>query len=103
MAAATSAPITLHSTVTVVRDQIFSNLSGESVILHLGSGTYYGLDAVGTWVWEQIQQPRTVGDLCAAMLAEYEVERERCEHDVIVLLQQLAAAGLIEVTDAPAA
>jgi hypothetical protein len=32
-------------------------------------------------------------------LEEYEVEPERCKHDLLVLLQRLATEGLVEVED----
>lgn len=95
--------VSKHAAVVATRDQVCADLAGESVILHLQSGTYYGLDAVGTWIWEHIQQPRTVGEIRDAMLEEYEVEPGRCEQDLLALLQQLADAGLIEVKDAATA
>lgn len=88
------------SAVVATGDQISSDLAGEAVILNLHSGVYYGLNAVGAWVWQRIQSPISVRALCDAMLAEYDVKPERCRHDLIVLLQQLADAGLVEVTDA---
>ena len=34
-----------------------------------------------------------------ALLEEYEVEPDRCEHDIVALFEQLADAGLIEIRD----
>jgi hypothetical protein len=84
------------SVVVATRDQLSSNLGGETVILHLGAGIYYGLDEVGARVWALLQQPRRVRDLCVLLLAEYDVEGERCERAVLELLAELSAAGLIE-------
>jgi Coenzyme PQQ synthesis protein D (PqqD) len=74
------------------------DLSGEAVILSLKSGMYYGLNAVGARVWSLIQVPMTVDDLRAALLQEYDVEPQRCERELLTLLEELAAQGLIEVT-----
>jgi hypothetical protein len=60
---------------------------------------YYGLDAVGARIWSLIQEPRTVNEIRDILLEEYEVEPERCERDLLALLQKLADEGLIEVKD----
>ena len=91
--------ISLNSAVVVAKDQVSSDLGGEVAILNLKSGVYYGLDAVGARIWELIQGPRTVDEIRDLLLAEYDVEPERCETDLLSLLDQLAAEKLIEVTD----
>jgi hypothetical protein len=85
------------STVVAAKDQVSSDLGGEVAILDLKAGVYYGLDAVGARIWSLIQEPRTVNEIRNILLEEYEVEPERCERDLLVLLQRLADEGLIEV------
>lgn len=92
-----------ESVVVAVKDQLSSNVGGEVVVLHLGKGVYYGLDAVGARVWGLVQGPRRVAEICAALLEEYDVDAERCERAVLGLLGELAEAGLIEAADAAAA
>jgi len=79
------------------KDQVSSDLGGEVAILDLKAGVYYGLDAVGARIWSLIQKPRTVNEIRDILLEEYEVEPERCERDLLVLLRRLADEGLIEV------
>ena len=81
------------------KDQVSSDLGGEVAILDLKAGVYYGLDAVGAQIWSLIQEPRTVNEIRNILLEEYEVEPERCERDLLVLLQRLADEGIIEVED----
>ena len=85
--------------VVVSQDQVSCDLSGESAILNLKAGIYYGLNDVGTRIWKLIQEPRRVGELRDAILEEYEVEPDRCEADIMTLLQNLLDNGLIEVRD----
>ncbi|MBE9038100.1 lasso peptide biosynthesis PqqD family chaperone [aff. Roholtiella sp. LEGE 12411] len=89
--------VTGHSRVVVAKEQISSDLAGEAVILNLKSGTYYGLNAVGASIWNLIQQSRTISEIQDALLAEYEVEPEQCDRELLVILQQLEEQGLIEV------
>jgi hypothetical protein len=78
-------------------------LAGETVILNFKSGVYYGLDEIGTFIWNLIQDPKTLQDVRDALLNEYQVEPERCESDLRALIQELAAAALIKLRDATAA
>lgn len=87
-----------HSTVVAAAHQISSDLAGETVILNLDSSIYYGLDSVGTRIWNLLQQPRTVGEIRDALVAEYDVEPERAERDLIALLQKLNEVGLVELS-----
>lgn len=90
--------VTMRDFVVAASEQISSDLGGEAVILDLEAGVYYGLDAVGARVWELLQQPRAVAGLRDAILAEFDVEPERCERDLLALLQELAANRLIQVS-----
>jgi hypothetical protein len=96
-------PIALTSVVSAVKDQISSSLGNEEVILHFGSGTYYGLDEVGTRIWSLLREPQPVSQIRDVLLAEYEVEPEQCEQDLLTLLQKLAEEHLIEVNHAATA
>lgn len=91
----------LRATVIATARQVSADLSGEAVVLHLDRGVYYGLNSVGARIWQLVQSPITVDGIVRTLLAEYEVERERCEADVQDLLARLSEAGLVEVHDAP--
>ncbi len=92
-----------NSSVVAASEQSSSELDGEAVILNLKSGVYYGLNPVGASIWNLLQQPRTVSEIQSAILAKYSVEPEQCERDLLALLQELEAEGLIEVRDETAA
>jgi hypothetical protein len=87
----------MQSVVTAIKDQVSCDLQGEAVILNFDSGVYYGLNQVGAYVWELIQQPRPVSEILFMVLDEYDVGADRCENDLIVLLKDLKGAGLIHV------
>ena len=90
--------VSAQSTIVATKEQVSADLSGDSVILNLKSGVYYGLDPVGATVWGLIQEPKTLGEVRDAVLKEYDVEAERCERDLVTLLEELAEEGLVEVT-----
>ena len=79
--------------------QVSSRVEGETVILHMGSGTYFGLDPVGTRIWELLSQPRTTAELRDGVVAAFEVEPERAQRDLEALLADMQAQGLVESAD----
>jgi hypothetical protein len=87
------------STVVAVKDQVSCDLAGETAILGLKAGVYYGLDPVGSRIWNLIQKPIAVADIHKVLLDEYDVDSDRCERDLHGLLQKMVDEGLIEVVD----
>jgi hypothetical protein len=90
--------------VAAVCDQVSCQIDREAVILNLKSGVYFGLNEVGARIWALLQsaRPHTVGEIEAAIAAEFEVAPEECARDVRSLLEQFYAAGLLEVSGVPA-
>ena len=91
--------ISERSTVVATKDQVSADLSGEAAILNLKTSTYFGLNTVGASIWKLIQEPKTVRQIRDAIVEEYDVEPDRCEHDILELLQELLKYGLIEIVD----
>lgn len=89
------AGITPYSVVVASPDQVSADLAGDAAILQLRNGVYYTLDPVGARVWSLLRNPHSVADLEDILLKEYEVEPEECRRDLLELLEELLAAGLI--------
>lgn len=94
------AEVSIHSVIVAASEQISSELGGEAVILDLKSGVYYGLDMVGARIWSEIQVARSVTEIRDLLLSEYEVAPDRCERELLVLLNQLAENDLITISNA---
>ncbi|HTS93211.1 MAG TPA: PqqD family peptide modification chaperone [Stellaceae bacterium] len=88
---------TLSPTSRVRRseDQIAAPVDDEIIILSVERGSYFGLDDIGSDIWERLASPIRVDALCDALAAEYDADRATIERDVLALLDKLAAAGLV--------
>ncbi len=93
--------ISSDSIVVIADSQVSCELNQETVILHFNKGAYFGLNEVGTAVWEKLQRPQPVSAIRDAIIAEYDVDRRQCEADVLRLLNRLHEEGLIEVRNGP--
>jgi hypothetical protein len=84
--------------IEISEDVLFQEVGGETVLLDLHSEQYFGLDAVGTRIWQLLGEGAGAEAVVEVLLAEYEVERETLVADVAELLDRLAEAGLIRLT-----
>ena len=85
----------LSDKVTIPSQVMARQVGDETVLLHLGSGTYYGLDSVGQSIWLLMREGKTLAEICDILLEEYEVSREAITRDVLELADKLLAQGLI--------
>jgi hypothetical protein len=76
-------------------DVVSRVLDGEAVLLDLASGKYLGLNAVATRAWELFGAGKTLGEVRAALLDEFEVARDVLDRDLTELLKDMQSRGLI--------
>jgi hypothetical protein len=77
-------------------DVVAREVGGEMVLLDLASGLYFGLDPVGSRVWEKLSERAvTLADLVDAIEAEFDAPRDRIAQDLTVLLDQFTAKQLV--------
>jgi hypothetical protein len=92
-----------NTIVAATSEQVSCAVGDESVILGLRNSIYYGVNSVGASVWKLLlERERSVAELRDAVLAEYDVEKERCERDLLSLLEKMQAEGLVQVVGAAA-
>jgi uncharacterized membrane-anchored protein len=72
-------------------------LEGESVLLNINSETYFGLDEIGTRMWELLTTSESIQAVYDSLLAEYDVEPEKLYQDLEILIEKLVEHGLAEV------
>lgn len=90
-------PISLDNTFILSRDAVFRDLDGEAVILDLDGGLYFGLNAVGTRMWQLIEQHGRLRVVFEELCHEYDVAPDVLERDLLGLVGRLAEARLGEV------
>jgi hypothetical protein len=89
--------ISLDSMVSQIEDIVASDIDDEKVMMSVEKGQYFGLEPVGSRIWEMIEQPVRVSELIDALLGKYDVDRETCEKDVLAFLEELHEAGILQV------
>ncbi len=78
-------------------DVVSRVVDGEAVLLDLESGKYFGLNEVGSFVWERIQTPASTDDLLSALHDAFDVDMDTLRADLDELVTDLEAKGLVSV------
>ena len=84
-------------TARIAPDVLFQEVGGEAVLLNLTSERYFGLDAVGTRVWQLIEQGTSLADIAARIGDEFDAPLAVIASDLDILLGKLVEAGLIAI------
>jgi hypothetical protein len=91
--------ITTKDTVAKSKELLMSTIDNEAVILGISSGTYFGLNEIGTRIWSLLDQPVKVISLIKLLLDEYDEEEKVITEHIIEFLNALYSKSLIVLVD----
>jgi len=92
------AAVTLDTLLVRSREVLFQEVGGEAVLLDLASEQYFGLNPVGTRIWELIDGQAPLREIHGALCQEYDAEPANIAADLLALGQSLVDAGLAKVS-----
>lgn len=76
-------------------DLVAAEVDGETVMISIEKGEYYGLNAVGSRIWELLEAPSTINDLCDQLLEEFDIDVEQCRAEVLTFASELLEQDVI--------
>lgn len=91
--------MTLKDSVRIPDKVALRRMGDETMLLNLETGTYFGLDAVGSRFLELLEQNREIAAAYRTILEEFNVEPEILEADLLRLSDDMRSKGLLEVVD----
>lgn len=76
-------------------DALTATLSDGAVLLNLHSKRYFSLNETGTRVWGLLEQNAELDDIVRTLTAEYDVAESDARREVMALVAELLAEGLV--------
>lgn len=76
-------------------DVLASDVDGELVMMDVKSGSYFNLDRIGTDIWNRLEAPLSLGELCAALEQSYEAEAGTIARDTRAFVETMLENGLL--------
>lgn len=91
--------ISLDSTISQIDDIVASDIDNEKVMMSIEKGEYFGLEPIGSRIWELLAEPVKVSAIIDALLPNFDIDRQTCAQDVLTFLEELHTAGIVQVED----
>ena len=82
----------------LAKDVVAREVAGETVLLNLATGTYFGLNEIGSLVWQWLEEApgSTLADISQRLEQRFDVTLDQAQSDVLALAAHLAENGLLE-------
>ena len=81
--------INLQTVIARNPDIIHSVMDDEIVMMGVEQGSFFGIDRIGSHIWNLLETPMKVEDLLAKLVLEYEVEYDQCKEDTLLFLNEM--------------
>jgi hypothetical protein len=89
-------PITLETALTRSGGILYAPVgTEEAVMMSVEAGRYYGLNAVASRIWELLETPKTIAQLCRQICGEFDVDPQTCEAEVLKFVNDLINNGIV--------
>ena len=91
----------LNPSSKIVRNQelISTDMAGDTVMMDIEQGKYFGLSGVGPFLWEELSEPSTIGDLSRKVFEKFDVDKETCDADVVSFAEGLIESNVVVLVD----
>ncbi len=92
--------INLDSLINIPDSVYTQEIGEETILLDTQGGRYFGLDPVGTRIWQLLRKHGALRPVYEVLLSEYEVQPARLETDLLTLATKLVEKGLARIQKA---
>lgn len=87
----------MNSLIVRNPDLISTDMDGDTVMMSIESGEYYGINGVGSRIWELLDKPTTLSEITTIICSEFEVPDLVCQADAKLFIQTLIESGLVSL------
>jgi len=89
--------ITRDHVVVLDDKQVSCTVENNIVVMNVAAGEFYDLNPQASGIWNKLGTPQRVSALCEDLCLQYKVTPERCEREVLGLLNRLREKGVVTV------
>ena len=97
MTPSTQSSVSPASLLKRSEDLVHSTIDGEVVMMSVDQGQYFGLNSVGSHIWNLLETPMTVERLCQSLMERFEVDESQCQSEVARFLDDVVERKIVTV------
>lgn len=80
-------------------DIVSSDMDGETVMMSVEHGKYFGLTGIGPLLWDYMESPVSCEAMIQKILDKYEVDEATCRSDLVMFIGQLLESDIVKYGD----
>ncbi len=81
------------------KDNISSKIQDEIVMVNIILGKYFSMNPVASSIWDAIEKPQSIGEICQTLMEEYDIDEATCTQEVSGFLNELEKLKIINITE----
>ncbi len=90
--------LSLDTIISRRADLIATDIDDDKVFLDVSSGKYFGMNRVGSSIWDLSESPISIREICGRLMERFEVDESACRRETMQFCQTLADNGSFVVT-----
>ena len=79
------------------KDSIDGRLHDELIMMDIDQGKYFALNPVATRIWDLLENPASLDEICTILMNEYEVDATQCHEEVQTHMEEMVNMKLVKV------
>lgn len=91
-------PLPDDTTLALDAEHLAAEVGGDLIIMSMRTDQYYGLEAVGAYVWRLLDRPRSFSDVVSSVSERFGVDRVTAVRDLTAFVLDLESEGLLELS-----
>ena len=77
--------------------QLFTKIDDEVVMLNIKHEEYLNLNPHASYIWQQLETPRSFGELTDHLCSAYNVDKKVCIKDTLDFITELIEKDFIQI------
>lgn len=83
--------------ITRAPNLMSTQIDDEIVILNMATDNYIALDVIGLRIWELLEAPCTLDEICKQLEQEFSGDPEQIRADVLAFLDELQTEEMLNI------
>jgi len=87
--------LNLDTRIRLNQELLSSEIDGETIMMSVENGKYYGLNSVASRIWELVKEELLFSEMIEKLITEFKVDKTTCQNDTEEFILQLEENKLI--------
>ena len=81
--------LNLEHTLSRNPELVHAEIDNQTMLMSLDNGEYYGMNSVGSAIWQLLEEDTSIGNLIENLTEIYGISSEQCAQEIAPFLKKL--------------